>query len=464
MKNLKLKIWIFVLLLLIAPAATALWGFALPECYGDSFMGELKYKTALLDKTEGGRIVIVGGSAAAFGVDSALLEGAFPEYKTVNFGMYAALGTSVMLDLSENSIHEGDIVILMPELSHQTMSEFFDPSVMWQGLDGAFSLIYRLPADKILRLMGAFPEFAAAKLGYTLRGERPEGEGVYCRSSFNEYGDIASPLCERNIMPLLYDETSPVTLNPELASEDFIARVNDYAKRVREKGGEIYFAFAPVNALSVSGNVETLFESLRTRLSFPIIGDPKDSIMDAGWFYDTNYHLNSSGKKVYTDTLIGAIKAAEGDPEAFSISMPAMPQPENALYSEGDDTDGEYFAYLDLGEGWAVVGADDREKLTVPAHYDHRPVIAIYEGAFSECKALREVIIQKNIRSIASGAFDGAESLERIVIQNDKPSDTRAGDGLLRGTDARIYVPDSALGAYKTDYFWSVFGSRIVSE
>ena len=72
----------------------------------------------------------------AFGVDSALMERELPGYTVVNFGMYAALGTTVMLDLSQDLVREGDIVILIPEQQEQTLSGFFDPAVMWQGADG----------------------------------------------------------------------------------------------------------------------------------------------------------------------------------------------------------------------------------------------------------------------------------------------------------------------------------------
>ena len=39
--------------------------------------------------------------------------------------MYAGLGTKAVMDLSENYIHEGDIVILSPEQSEQTIFRLF---------------------------------------------------------------------------------------------------------------------------------------------------------------------------------------------------------------------------------------------------------------------------------------------------------------------------------------------------
>lgn len=117
--------WLAAALALLAlPAVLLGWGFLLPAQYGDTFMGELKYKVRYLDEAPGPRIVLVGGSGVAFGVDSALMERELPGYTVVNFGMYAALGTTVMLDLSQELIRSGDIVILIPEQQAQTLSGF----------------------------------------------------------------------------------------------------------------------------------------------------------------------------------------------------------------------------------------------------------------------------------------------------------------------------------------------------
>ena len=116
-------------------------GFGLPVQFGDTFMGELKSKYERLKETSGKRIVLVGGSGVVFDCDSALMDDFFPSYEIVNFGMYAGLGTKAVMDLSENYIYEGDIVILSPEQSEQTFSDYFNGEYMWQAADGAFGML-----------------------------------------------------------------------------------------------------------------------------------------------------------------------------------------------------------------------------------------------------------------------------------------------------------------------------------
>ena len=39
----------------------------------------------------------------------------------VNFGLYANLGTKLMLDLSRSGIGAGDVIVVAPEMNEQTL-------------------------------------------------------------------------------------------------------------------------------------------------------------------------------------------------------------------------------------------------------------------------------------------------------------------------------------------------------
>ena len=469
MKKKLAVICITLALLLSMPAVLLAWGFGLPAQYGDTFMGELKYKVDLLENTPGQRIVLVGGSGVAFGVDSALMERELPGYSVVNVGMYAALGTTVMLDLSEPYIRDGDIVILIPEQQEQTLSDWFDPAVMWQGLDGAFELLSSLPADKLGQLAGSFPEFAGQKFSYVFQGEPPRPQGVYRRDSFNERGDVVSALCAQNEMPGGYDANTPIRFDADMVTEEFALRVREYAQAVMEKGAVLWYSFCPMNARAVEGaaeNIDAFYELLQEKLGLPLAGDPHDFILDAGWFYDTNFHPNSSGKTVYTRELIRAIKAMLGDSSPTDIVLPEMPELAGTELWTGDDRDGDCFTYEEQDGALTVTGLTaeglDRGLLIVPSTWNGLPVSAIGANAFAGAEHLREIVIQRNIRYIGDKTFDGCVILERIILEQDTPSACRVGQGLLEGTGARVYVPADALSAYRTDYFWSVYGALIL--
>ena len=383
--------WLAALLAVLAvPAALLAWGFLLPAQYGDTFMGELKHKVRYLEEAPSPRIILVGGSGVAFGVDSALMERELPGYTVVNFGMYAALGTTVMLDLSQPHIREGDIVLLIPEQQEQTLSDWFDPAVMWQGLDGAFDLLRLLPKDKLERLAGAFPAFAGQKFSCFLQGQPLQPQGIYRRDSFDEKGDISSPLCARNEMPGGFDASTPIRFDTDMVTEAFARRVRDYAEAVKSAGAILWYAPCPMNGAAVENkeDVDGFYASLQERLSIPLAGDPHDFILDAGWFYDTNFHPNSSGKTVYTKALIRAVKAMLGDSSPTDIPLPEMPELARAVSWVGDDSDGACFTYGEVSGTLAVTGLTregmERTALTVPSVWEGKSVTAILGVAEGE--------------------------------------------------------------------------------
>ena len=458
------------MLVLVIPGTLLCWGFLGQAQYGDTFMGALQHKVRLLRETEGKRMILVGGSSVAFGIDSSLLEQHFPEYQAVNFGMYAALGTTVMLDLSEPYIREGDIVILLPEQQEQTLSDYFDPSVMWQGVDGAFELLLSLTPEQQGMMLGHFPDFAARKFAYLLRGDSPQPEGVYRRDAFNSSGDLVSALCGQNIMPGGFDINTPIRFDPDMVTAEFVERVNSYAESVAASGAILWYGFCPMNAAAVSDadTANGFYDALQARLSFPILGNPHNSILEPGWFYDTNFHLNNSGKIVYTRQLIRDIKAMLLDSSPTRIALPPMPQPAETELWIGDDSHLDYFRVQQIDGSVTVTGVTDagaaQQSLIVPSTWNGEAITAIAADAFAGCDSLESITVQQNIRRIADSAFAGCSLLERIVMQNDSPSHCAVGQGLLDGTNAHIYVSADALSRYRTDYFWSIHAQRILPD
>lgn len=268
-------------------------------------------------------------------------------------------------------------------------------------------------------------------------------------------------------MPGGFDASTPIRFDTDMVTEAFARRVRDYAEAVKSAGAILWYAPCPMNGAAVENkeDVDGFYASLQERLSIPLAGDPHDFILDAGWFYDTNFHPNSSGKTVYTKALIRAVKAMLGDSSPTDIPLPEMPELARAVSWVGDDSDGACFTYGEVSGTLAVTGLTregmERTALTVPSVWEGKSVTAIGPSAFSGAENLREITLQLNIGTISDGAFGGCAALERIIIQSAQPSACRVGQRLLEGTSAKIYVPVEALSAYRTDYFWSVYGGSV---
>lgn len=400
-------------------------GFGLPVQFGDTFMGELKSKYERLKETSGKRIVLVGGSGVAFDCDSALMDDFFPSYEIVNFGMYAGLGTKAVMDLSENYIHEGDIVILSPEQSEQTFSDYFNGEYMWQAADGAFGMLRDLKSENFDAMLGNFPRFALEKLNYVMKGQKPQTDSIYQKKSFNIYGDIELDTCRENILPNGYDVNQKVRFTENVVQPEFMDYMNDWAKRLEKKGAVVWYRYCPVNKLSVEDmdDLAAYDVFLRQKLDFPVIGNPENSLMEAEWFFDTNFHLNQPGKEVNTVQLIRDMKAMLGDDRAVTVELPEKPH-----------------------RTWGEVSAETR----------------IWTAKDSETYQGEEtIVIPENVTQIEDYAFSNCAGLKQIVLEQKDPSKCIVGQHLLDGTGAEILVPQMSVDSYKRNYFWSVYAGRI---
>lgn len=400
-------------------------GFGLPVQFGDTFMGELKSKYERLKETSGKRIVLVGGSGVAFDCDSALMDDFFPSYETVNFGMYAGLGTKAVMDLSENYIHEGDIVILSPEQGEQTFSDYFNGEYMWQAADGAFGMLRDLKSENFDAMLGNFPRFALEKLNYVMKGQKPQTDSIYQKKSFNTYGDIELDTCRENILPNGYDVNQKVRFTEDVVQPEFMDYMNDWAKRLEKKGAVVWYRYCPVNKLSVEDmdDLAAYDVFLRQKLDFPVIGNPENSLMEAEWFFDTNFHLNQPGKEVNTVQLIRDMKAMLGDDRAVTVELPEKPH-----------------------RTWGEVSAETR----------------IWTAKDSETYQGEEtIVIPENVTQIEDYAFSNCAGLKQIVLEQKDPSKCIVGQHLLDGTGAEILVPQMSVDSYKRNYFWSVYAGRI---
>lgn len=399
-------------------------GFALPAQFGDTFMGELKSKYERLKETPGKRIILVGGSGVAFDCDSEMMDKFFSSYEIVNFGMYAGLGTKAVMDLSEAYIRKGDLVILSPEQSNQTLSDYFNGEYMWQAADGAFGMLRHIKSENVETMLGNFPKFALEKLKYVLKGQNPSTDSIYQKKSFNTYGDIALDTCRENILTGGYDVNQKVRFTEEVVQPEFLDYMNAWAEYLEKKGATVWYRYCPVNKLAVEDADLTTYDAfLRQKLDFPVIGNPENSLMDAEWFFDTNFHLNQAGKEVNTVQLIRDIKAMLGDDRAVTVELPEKPH-----------------------RTWEDVSTEGR----------------IWTAKDSEAYQDEEtVVIPEDVTQIEDYAFSGCTSLKTIILEQEDPSKCIVGQHLMDSTSAEIIVPQMSADSYKRNYFWSAYADKI---
>ena len=302
----------------------------LPSQFDELYFGELADKYARLRSFDDeNKIVVIGGSSVAFGINSQMMED-YTGYPTVNFGLYGPLGTAIMMDLTRGHINEGDIVILAPETDHQTMSLYFNGEGMWECCDSDFTMLFKIRARDWPEMLGSFWTYAEKKYQFYLYG-KAKPDGVYGHDSFNEYGDIDYRR-DASVMEGWYDEDVLIDLDPSIIDEDYIAFVNDYIDYCERCGATVYFSWPPMNALAVQQDLAGILAYatfVRESFHCEMISSITEYITAPGFFYDTNYHVTDRGVVLHTARLIQDLENVMGDGDYIDIALPATPIAEN---------------------------------------------------------------------------------------------------------------------------------------
>ena len=226
-----------------------LWSATLPNIYENTYYAALVDKFDYLkSKADKKKIVLVGGSNVAFGFNSELLEKEFPEYEVVNFGLYAGLGTKIMMDLALPFVGEGDMVFLIPETNSQSMSLYFSPVSTWKAIDTERDIYDYLPSDNQSSMQGNYFNYINEKKEFS---EPIPGSGIYQRKNFNDHFDFeylddeGNSLRSQNTMSQHYDPSMTIDFNSELLNDSFAEYANQYNSLVAQQGGVFVFWIQP---------------------------------------------------------------------------------------------------------------------------------------------------------------------------------------------------------------------------
>ena len=476
MKKVLIKISLFILglVILLSPFAIfSIYFFNQKHVYSNTYYAALVDKVHNLQKhKKEKKIVLIGGSNVAFGFNSKLIEEEFKDYKVVNFGLYAMLGTKIMMDLAIDYINPGDLVFIIPEINEQSTSLYFEPMSTLKALEDDFSLVWKLPKDNRDKVIGNIFNFTNER---NKQKEIINPTGIYQRKSFNEYGDIFYEELDKNNIPyrsnnrmaLHFDPSMMVDYSYEI-DDSFYQYVNEYHKKISKKKANLYYGFSPVDEKAVinSDKVSSYYWSIRENLTCPVVGNPQQYILDAHYFYDSNFHLNDSGATLrsylFAEDIYRDIFALAKAPSFKLLEMPEYP-----LEQTSEDEDSETVKYFNLKEeetGYSIVSIKedvDLETIILPSTYNHKPVIGVKKDAFKGANKLKSIIVPTSYRYFENGAFDNATSLTRVYLQQEQPNliNVDFTGGLFKevNPDFKICVPSSSYQSYLTDYNWQFY-------
>lgn len=291
----------------------------LPQ-YSLDYNASLLDKTARLESIEGPKLVLIGNSNLSFGINSSLLE-TLTDMPVVNMGLHGGAGNAFHEEMAKLNVHPGDIYVLC-HASYHDDNKIQTPMVAWSAIENHPKLWRLLRPCDIEDMARAFPVYLKRCLGLYASGTgNLDKDGVYARSAFNEYGDVA----------LLREENQYVfegSVIPPQIGDVTIERINALNDFLSEKGASLVVAGYPIgNGPETAPALEFVDfqKELAEKLDCPVISNFTNYMFDYGYFYDTKYHMTSSGADLRTIQLASDLErwletGNEADPQADSYT------------------------------------------------------------------------------------------------------------------------------------------------
>ena len=248
------------------------------------------------------KLLLFAGCSMSYGIDSQLLADACPDYTVLNLGAVGGTNAQFQFECILPCIRSGDVFIHAPEQAspYQLMSKTSCGNRMFIAVEGNFDLLAQV--DMTTLGEGAFDCFWA--FNNTRMAMEP---GTYAEQMIplNAYGDNAEQRV--NSQRKRFDEE--YGLLTELITGDGLDRLAGYYDRISAAGAQVYLSYAPINALCCEdeGQAEAfsaLWEQGMLARGYETISSLQDYVMDAKYFYDSDYHLTTAGAALRTQQLV----------------------------------------------------------------------------------------------------------------------------------------------------------------
>jgi hypothetical protein len=274
------------------------------------------YMSAIIDKHNRAqqikcpKIIIAGASNAAFGINSEKIEKTF-NIPVVNMSLHGGLGLSFILEELKTTMRKGDLVLLSIEyflskdgdyrLKKNTSSYFREAESYYSSNLYNDLSIYLERTNLNLKSLFRIGSDTSGT------GSGEAGIPVYSRRAFNKYGDVVAHLGRKSPKKVDFDEILTYRYWEGISE---INQFGDYAKKM---GVKVFFLYPNFSSTEYSLNrlaISQLQKDIDKEMRVEILNTPTDLLFPDSLFFDTVYHLDSTGREERTDRLIELLKSS----------------------------------------------------------------------------------------------------------------------------------------------------------
>lgn len=283
--------------------------FAIPADR-NQYLNAYNVKHQLLTDVPSPRIIFMGGSNTAFGINSRMVEDTLG-FHVINHGLHGGIGLRFPLTESLPYLRRGDIVVLQAEYSiffeetcnAETMPKLMD-AMQWRGAT-------RLSAAEWNAVLSGTPMLALSHLKrlalYPIRRSfdtpEPQGHFAYTASGFNAYGDEVSHLRFPSTTYIVspYKESRPVR-------QEYICWLKDILRDIEQR--DVTLLMLPPTCVEsyFNGHYNSSIAEALYSIGHPYIVPPQLMTVPDSLAFDSGYHLNAQGVETNTRKIIRIIK------------------------------------------------------------------------------------------------------------------------------------------------------------
>ena len=292
--------------------------FMPPKLNKEAYLMSFFDKQVLLKQRASPRIIFIGGSNVAFGIDSSLVKRTLHK-NVINDGTQMGFGLSFMLNSVKKYLLADDVIVIIPEYEY-----FFCQACVDRSVAGLLSvrpnIISSVPFDQLGQLLLSVRSrlyhkciFILNKLArkILLINESSESlkKPLWRREAFNADGDIANfldkPCIPQNGFWLPIYINQPGSYDPTA-----IKIINEFARSVTPRGIKVFFCFPYINTSFYSAckpALEELNVKLLSQLEVPSLGNVNTCVWPDEYFYDSRYHLLTCYKQLRTKLMLSEL-------------------------------------------------------------------------------------------------------------------------------------------------------------
>lgn len=277
----------------------------------DNYLYEYNKKIKLLEKTEAPRIIFIGGSNLAFGLNSKIIEERLNR-RVVNFGLHAGIGIKYILEDALEYIKQDDVVVVTAEYGNYFSGGNGNGQTLSNLLVATnFRKIELFNMHQWIELIKGVPRYAYIGYYEAIRNSIKKALGKpiydyskynYIASGFNENGDEVSHY--KYAGEKIYETKERVN---EEVNQEFISWLNNILNKYEEKGAKVYM-MPPVCTQAVFKSVynENISMALKT-INRPYLAEPSTIALPNNYNFNGGYHVDKEGAKLNSIHIADAL-------------------------------------------------------------------------------------------------------------------------------------------------------------